>query len=213
MKLTGTTFALVCLADLISQASAKSIDGLGALFPAIVRSRTDVVINHEKFHRRFARPDAAPVAVPDVSSSPTAGTSPAVPTGMPSSNSTKAACVQVLDSLKGVSGSATGMSVCYNVGYLDQTTGEWEGDVMIFQVAPATGNWTSVQPKSLSMSLSYPGATVADMSSMDSKRSSQLLKSISSRISVRTSHAVLVTNMSFVGEVEKTWLDRAANNQ
>ena len=212
MKLTGATLALVCLADLIS--AKILIDGSNTLSREAIRSRTNVVINHEKFHRRFAQPDAAPAAVAAVSSSPMAAP-PAAPSSAstPSSNDTKTACVQVLDSLNGVSASATGMSVCYNVMYLDEKSGEFEGDVLIYQVAPATGNWSSVQPKSMRLSLAYPGATVADMSSMARKRDNFLSKAISPRLSVRTSHAVLVTNMSFVGEVEQVWLDRAANNQ
>ena len=214
MLLAGATFGLVCLAELFSHGSAKVlIDGSDALSHEAIRSRTDIVINHEKFHRRYNNPDAAPVRRAAVNSSPVSAVLPAASTSMPSTNDTKSACLQALDSLNGVTASATGMSVCYNVGYLDMASGEWEGDVLIYQVSPATGNWTLVQPKSMALSLSYPGATVADMSTMDSKRNSFLSKSISSRISIRTSHAVLVTNMSFVGQVEKVWLDKAANNQ
>lgn len=200
MQLQAATLAALCLAGHISQATAKMSMRDAIAGSRVAVKRAEVLIHHDRLDRRDAQPDAAPAGTASVSSSPTSMAMAAIPTvsGEPSIADTKAACQSALAILKGVPASVSGMSACYNVAYFDTTTGEFEANLLLYQVGPATGNWSTVNPATMQVGLSYPGADVAS-GTPNEKRDNRLV--------IRGS-IPLITNLNFVGQVEDSLLSK-----
>ena len=216
MRLTVASLSLLSLTSRIHQVSAAfdlrsiadttNILSRDSHLDLHIRRRADIVLNHANIHRRYAEPQAAPSPVASVSSSPTAVSS-ALPTGtMPSTNDTKDACLKALAMWNGKVSSATGMAVCYDVGFLDETLGEFSADVLIYQVVPATGNWSRIEPKSMNVGLSFPAASVASQGPMPEKRDAP--QSSAMKLVVRDSAPSLITNMTFVGQISDSWMGK-----
>lgn len=70
------------------------------------------------------------------------------------------ACMNAMDMLNGNAGSPTGLVVCYNVPYLDQTNGTFESELRIFNVSMPTGQWAGVTASDIMVMLQYPSAMI-----------------------------------------------------
>lgn len=70
------------------------------------------------------------------------------------------ACMNVMDMLNGNASNPTGLVVCYNVPYLDQTNGTFEAELRIFNVSAPTGAWAGVTASEMMVMLQYQGATI-----------------------------------------------------
>ena len=159
------------------------------------------------FHRRAQSPSpiaSAPATSP-TTTAPSSSSAPAL-------NGTKSACLTALAALNGQPRSPTGMSVCFSVGALDTSSGAFQTDLFLYQVAPAAGNWTTVDPKTLSLGLAYQGASIASESPLHRRARLQrraagygdapAVAAPKATLDRRTAGPVLVTNMSLVGKVD-----------
>ena len=112
-------------------------------------------------------------------------------------------CIQALTSLNGVASNPSGLAICYNVLQFDNTTGNFQSNLGLYQVSQPTGAWVSVNKTTVMVGLGFPGASVASGNNSIAKRDDGLL-SLSARASgifVKRAAPVLLSDMSFVGQV------------
>jgi hypothetical protein len=74
---------------------------------------------------------------------------------------TMAACTNTLEALNGVASNPSGMAVCYNLPFLDNTTGVFQADLRLFTISPPTGAFANISSANVQVGLSYIGATVS----------------------------------------------------
>lgn len=73
---------------------------------------------------------------------------------------TLSACTSALSMLRGLSSSPSGMAFCYNLPFLDNSTGVFQADLRLFTISPPTGDFANVAPKDVAVAVHYVGATV-----------------------------------------------------
>jgi len=83
---------------------------------------------------------------------------------------TKKACMETLSNLNGQASNPSGIAVCYNLPFLDNTTGVFQAELRMFNVSAPVDPWAGVGLADVSMTLSYLGATVQNMAGNFSKR-------------------------------------------
>ncbi|KAE8451620.1 hypothetical protein EG329_003077 [Mollisiaceae sp. DMI_Dod_QoI] len=122
---------------------------------------------------------------------------------------TQAACTTSLEALNGVASNPSGMAVCYNLPYLDNSTGVFEADLRLFMIAAPTGTFTNIASSNVQVGLVYNGATVSAVNSSSLKRRSDVsgtsLISWPRGIDKRAA-PTLVQSYAFVGQVNKDLL-------
>jgi hypothetical protein len=87
---------------------------------------------------------------------------------------TKQACQNALVSLNGQASNPTGMAVCYNLPFLDNTTGIFQAELRMYNVSNPIDPWEGITSADVSMTLKYLGATVQSMNGTFMKRDSTL---------------------------------------
>jgi hypothetical protein len=133
---------------------------------------------------------------------------------MPADNAIQVACVQALTAMNGMISSPSGMTVCYNINFFDNSTGSFQASLMLYQVTDPIGDWATVSTNSTSMSLQYPGARVAPASTTTpSRRAIETRRRINARGELvgRFNIPQLVSDMSFVGQLDDSTLLNGMN--
>lgn len=74
--------------------------------------------------------------------------------------STMEACTTALVMLRGLANSPSGMSMCYNLPFLDNSTGVFQADLRLFSIGPATGAFVGVAPADVNIDVRFAGAQV-----------------------------------------------------
>jgi hypothetical protein len=83
---------------------------------------------------------------------------------------TKPACESALQALNGQASNPTGLAICYNLPFLDNTTGIFEAELRLYNISAPINPWAGVTASDVSMTLSYLGATVQSMNGTVIKR-------------------------------------------
>jgi hypothetical protein len=83
---------------------------------------------------------------------------------------TKTACGTALQALNGQASNPTGLAICYNLPFLDNTTGIFQAELRLYNVSAPISPWAGVTASDVSMTLSYLGATVQSMNGTFIKR-------------------------------------------
>ena len=125
---------------------------------------------------------------------------------------TTAACNSALTALNGVANNPSGMAVCYNLPYLQNSTGVFEADLRLYMVAAPTGDFASIASSNVQVGLTYTGATVSAVNASSLKRGVDAggVSLISwprddSRVMKRVT-PTLVQAYAFVGQINKDLL-------
>jgi len=74
---------------------------------------------------------------------------------------TMAACTTALQALNGVATNPSGTAICYNLPFLDNSTGVFQADLRLFSISAPTGDFADIPPTNIQVGLSYIGATVS----------------------------------------------------
>ncbi len=125
---------------------------------------------------------------------------------------TAAACTAQLQNLNGVASNPSGLAVCYNLPFLDNTTGVFEADLRLYMVAAPTGGFADIPSSNVQVGLVYDGATVSAVNASSLKRRSDLVSLISwprGEEGVQKRQAMipaLVQSYSFVGQINQNLL-------
>ena len=199
MQLKYAAIALACLAEQICNVHAKGF--LGAGLEGRTRRRTDMTVDYDRLYRRVAEPQQPSSTVGSVMSSPTATVSSTTPSTTAISEIIQA-CTNKLSELRGVSASLTGMSMCYDVSLLDMNTGSFMSTVFLYQVSPASGNWTVIDNNSLNVDIAYANANLTAMG-VAKRELANLEKRLATNIPVNA--PVLITSQQFMGEIMQGW--------
>ena len=142
-------------------------------------------------------------------------------------SSTIAACTNALSMLRGLANSPSGMSMCYNLPFLSNTTGVFEADLRLFTIGPATGAFAGIASKDIAIDVRFAGAQVQPVPTSElapnpvvAKRGRIGLSWPPSRREVRAlmgmekrsnQAPVLAQSYAFVGQINKELLDANLN--
>ena len=83
---------------------------------------------------------------------------------------TQQACENALKALNGQASNPSGMAVCYNLPFLDNTTGVFEAELRMYNISAPIDPWVGITSADVSLTLSYLGATVQAMNTTIFKR-------------------------------------------
>ena len=64
----------------------------------------------------------------------------------------------------------SGISACYNIRTLNNSTGAFNAQLSLYRIASASGDWTQLQNSGVSIGMAYPDATVTMQSHVTWKR-------------------------------------------
>lgn len=152
------------------------------------------------YHRRDAVPEPA---------SASASSTAAAVSGNPQNFDTPAwnatttsSCTTALASLQGNVTNPAGMAVCYNIPFLDNTTGVFEADLRLYQAAPPSGAFTGVQPGAVSVGMSYLHATISASQASKAKRD-MVETTLESRQTTANNNMTMLQAFQFVGQIDK----------
>ncbi|APA12797.1 hypothetical protein SS1G_08235 [Sclerotinia sclerotiorum 1980 UF-70] len=129
---------------------------------------------------------------------------------------TEAACGQALDLLNAQDTNPSGLAVCYNLPYVDNTTGVFKADLRLYNVSAPTGAFANIPSQKVEVALSYEGATVSavNMSTLMARSDGTSLISWPRKISKRQSTPdnstgktfTLVQSYAFIGQMNKEYI-------
>ncbi|KKY27574.1 hypothetical protein UCRPC4_g01016 [Phaeomoniella chlamydospora] len=205
MQITTFTFSALVLASELSMISAKSVLEVPTRVQGRHESLNDA-LRREAFQVVDPKVDRRAPAAASASSAAAAASSAIANFDTPEWNATTiAACTKGLSSVKSAENSA-GMLACYNLPFLNVNTGVFQADLRLYQVNEMTGDFTGVQTDQLSLSLTYPDATVSETgSSVKVKRSEIGPRSPATSTVTQAAGAVNeIQQFQFVGQVDTT---------
>ncbi|MCJ1378628.1 hypothetical protein MMC17_001727 [Xylographa soralifera] len=216
MRLWPAALALFWFSDNISFASAKisrrSLSDVATIFGHAaynnnrVRRKADVILNHAAYIQSRQDTSGNPPSAASVSSSAAvaASTDSTSTDATPTGNATESACIQALGSLNGQTSNPSGMAICYNVLQFDNTTGSFQSTLELYQISQATGDWMTVNQSSISVGLTYPGATVSTSDNSVVKRNEMVSWPPVRRSFklLRRDTPVMISDMGFSGLVD-----------
>ena len=129
---------------------------------------------------------------------------------------TMAACSTALSALNGNAGNPSGMAACYNLPYLDNSTGVFQADLRLFTVSAPSGTFANIPSQNVMVGLSYTGATVSAVNASSLMRRGDLVSLISWPRSadggMRKRQAAVPTmtqSYAFVGQINKDLLNKS----
>lgn len=125
---------------------------------------------------------------------------------------TMAACTTALEALNGNASNPSGMAACYNLPYLDNSTGVFQADLRLFTISAATGDFANIPTQNVMVGLSYVGATVSAVNGSSIMRRGDLVSLISwprSADGMKKRQAAVPTmaqSYAFVGQINQDLL-------
>lgn len=129
---------------------------------------------------------------------------------------TEAACIQALDLLNGQATNPSGLAVCYNLPYADNSTGVFKADLRLYNVSAPTGTFANIPSQDVQVGLSYEGATaqLVNMSTIMARSDGTSLISWPRAISKRQSTTntttggtlTLLQTYAFVGQMNQEYV-------
>ena len=125
---------------------------------------------------------------------------------------TMAACTTALTVLNGDAGNPSGMAACYNLPYLNTSTGVFQADLRLFTISAPTGSFATIPSQNVMVGLSYVGATVSAVNASSLKRRGDLVSLISWPRSMdgkqkrQAAVPTMVQAYAFVGQINKDML-------
>jgi hypothetical protein len=104
---------------------------------------------------------------------------------------TAAACTAQLEALNGVASNPSGLAVCYNLPFLDNTTGVFEADLRLYQIAPPTGGFANIASSNVQVGLAYDATSLISWPRDEEG------------VQRRATAPTLVQSYAFVGQINK----------
>lgn len=118
---------------------------------------------------------------------------------------TEAACNTALMMLNGVASNPAGMAVCYNLPYLDNSTGVFQADLRLYMISNPSGDFSGVPAQNVTVGLQYFGASVQTINPSElEKRDVRSWPSTESESEIEKRAAMtpsLVQSYAFIGQI------------
>ncbi|KAI9890981.1 MAG: hypothetical protein M1814_003482 [Vezdaea aestivalis] len=73
---------------------------------------------------------------------------------------TMRACTEALEPFRKAAATPSGLAMCYNLPFLDNSTGVFQSELRIFRVTDPSGLWIAINESSVRLGLSFPDATI-----------------------------------------------------
>jgi len=118
---------------------------------------------------------------------------------------TKAACTNALNALNGLASNPSGLAVCYNLPFLDNSTGIFQAELRLYNISAPIDPWDGVTAPDVSMILSYLGATVQSMNATFIRRDGSLVQ----RQAGSSVAPVELKVLNYVGRINSTLMGSA----
>lgn len=125
---------------------------------------------------------------------------------------TQNSCMESLKQMNKVS-NPSGMSICYNIPFLDAKTGVFEADLRVYMVNPATGPFQTITPDKIQIGISYAQAEVSPLnrSSLTRRMSDDILllslpRGMNKSVMKRGNTPTMIRRFDFVGQINKSLL-------
>ncbi|KAI9777175.1 MAG: hypothetical protein M1839_009018 [Geoglossum umbratile] len=117
---------------------------------------------------------------------------------------TSAACTKALAVLNGTTTNPSGIAVCYNLPFYDNTTGVFQADLRLYQISDPRDQWAGVKSQDINAAMSYVGAAVSP-SSRTTRRAAPPNVAVSWRPEKRqgTPAPQMLQVFNFVGQINK----------
>jgi len=80
---------------------------------------------------------------------------------------TTSACTTALTMLNGTASNPSGMAFCYNLPFLDNSTGIFQADLRLFMISSPSGDFAGIPSSSIQVGVAYVGATVSTINPSD----------------------------------------------
>jgi len=116
-------------------------------------------------------------------------------------NKTEAACESSMEALNGNPGNPSGMAICYNLPYLDNSTGVFQADLRLFKLATPVEDWTGVTPAEVSLKLAYLGASVSSQMKLRRRDEQETMSEGWGLLQPRQSAVQMIQAFQFVGKI------------
>ena len=185
MRLSAVATTILFLAE-----QASSVQALSRILPkpvislsqpyrhegqieANVRRDDRNIMNHALYHQRNVIPSPSIIA-PSITALPTPIAALAAETD-PWDRATEAACLNALGLKKNTILNPSGIAACYNIKYFDGSIGAFQANLRLYRVAPASGDWDSMQTQKTNVGLSCMGASIAVGTPEIRKRADRML--------------------------------------
>lgn len=84
------------------------------------------------------------------------------------------ACTTALEALNGQASNPSGMAVCYNLPFLNKTTGVFQAELRLYSISPPTKEFANIAAKDVKVGLSYNGASVSAVNASSMQRRSEV---------------------------------------
>lgn len=121
---------------------------------------------------------------------------------------TTTACMKAIMAFNGNVTNPTGMALCYNLPFLNNTIGVFEAELRLYQVSQPTGAFAGVQPQDISVGLNYLGATISSATTTKAKRST--VEEMQAAASSNTAPNMLQA-FDFVGQINQNLMGPTTN--
>lgn len=171
-----------------------------------VRRDAHIILRHALYQRNaIPSPEAIAQIITDPSPSFAALTEDTWNT------TAEAACLKALGAMKSTTANPCGMTACYNIKYLNTTTGTFQTELRLYRTSPATGDWATADSKSFSVGITCDGAPMAAVNTGMGKRDDDLLSwppirryaSADSHLKRSATPPKLLQQTSFYGQVNE----------
>ncbi|KAI6251084.1 hypothetical protein HI914_00908 [Erysiphe necator] len=128
-------------------------------------------------------------------------------------------CIETIKLTKSQVSNPSGMSICYNLPFLDERTGVFQADLRVFMVNPPSGPFRTISTDKIQVGLSYSGATVSPLNTsaltrrmIDGTPFLTLPKSVDKITVKRETTPTMIQRYGFVGEINKSLLPSNPND-
>lgn len=118
---------------------------------------------------------------------------------------TATACTVALEALNGVASNPSGLAACYNIPYLDNSTGVFKADLRLYTISAPTGTFANIPAQNVKVSLSYDGASVSAVNASTLLSRSLSLENYEGN-SKRTAAPAIAQTYAFAGQISSSVL-------
>lgn len=119
-------------------------------------------------------------------------------------NATGIACMEALSKLDAAS-NPSGTGTCYNLPFLDRTTGTFEADLRLYKVSEPSGRWADIPPQDIEVSLAFRGSAASPVEATSITGGGR--PSRAKRQSSNGANIELLQTYMFVGQVDTDHMD------
>ncbi|KAI9841974.1 MAG: hypothetical protein M1837_007540 [Sclerophora amabilis] len=121
---------------------------------------------------------------------------------------TNKACMHALNLLEGKPLSGSGIAVCYNLPFLDNSTGAFQADLRLYRVSPPTGAWVGVADPDIDVGLNFNGASVSSSNNNNNAKRESVGSSLDKRAGPPLK---MLQSFNFIGRLNADLLNKAMN--